>query len=83
MNPLAEAIFDERFERRLARDARMPPEFKRRRLARVDARAARGCRADIEPGDRFDTLEYPTDFPIRPDCGHGLPSQRRTQRFED
>lgn len=83
LDPLARVLLDVRFERRLAAEALLSPEEKRRRLAEVDARAMRRCRAEIEPGDRFDVLEYPDDMPILPDAGECLPSERMRQRGED
>lgn len=68
---------DERFEERLRREAAMPPEMKRSRLAALEARAIlHPGTARIRPGDRFDTLEYPDDVPITPPGGNMLPSER-------
>ena len=90
LDPLARVLFDVRFEMRLAAEALLSPEEKRRRLAEVDARAKRGCMAEIEPGDRFDVLEYPDDDAVLPDAGECLPdageclpSERMRQRGED
>ena len=53
----------------------MTPEQKRDRLIKVALAASRQVRADIEDGERFDTLEYPDDLPIIPAGGNLLPSQ--------
>lgn len=73
MNPIAQAIDDERFERHLAYCCTLTVEQKRRALSKLNSSKHRVC-ADIPFGERFDVLEYPDDVPIIPSSGITLPS---------
>ena len=57
MNPLAQILDDEAFDRQLACDSAMTPEQKSARLRQVDKMAARPQRACLLPGESFDILE--------------------------
>jgi hypothetical protein len=76
MDALRQLRDDERFEKRLQEEAGFSAEEKRKRLRQVDNAARQPARAEIEDGQRFDRLEFPTDVPVMPQYGSVLPSQR-------
>ena len=80
MNPLAQILDDEAFDRQLACDSAMAPEHKAARLRQVDKMAALPQRACLLPGESFDILEPADDLPIIPPCGNTLPSERAMRR---
>lgn len=80
MNPLAQILDDEAFDRQLACDRAMTPEHKAARLRQVDKMAALPQRACLLPGESFDILEPADDLPIIPPWGNILPSERAMRR---
>ena len=77
-DPVALALDDEAFERKLSQEQDLSPEDKRRRLSQLESqeRRNRHCYEHDKFGQSFDRLEYPTDLPIIPAMGSVMPSAR-------
>jgi len=76
MDVFRQILDDERFERRLMNNQSLNPDEKREKMRSLDAKALKGSSAEIEDGQRFDVLEYPSDVPVEADRGRAMPSVR-------